>query len=473
MKLAFGCLGNIPVCPRFAQPYSLNNSTQSVDGKNLLKTFSVAEHSLNWVKKRANECRQIQQRQQQRQFDCCSYGKNFKTNAQVGRFRTEYFEENLIRLIEHTRNEIRDIETNIDELQEHQGMPYIVARLQELESQLEILRKKGSCVQQKLSPPSSALNLLLALPQTEVTDDLNIVAESLPPIKSHPNSKSVIFSHCWNDKHIVQPVAKLLEDNGVNVLFDKGVNVNPDLYQSIIDDTDIVLAFISDDYAQSQNCNFELMLSEKRGNSIISVYLAYSDLIKRATDTFLTADQYFAIIDHDSGHPTGHASKKYTVNISYTSPPSLGIACPPLPYSNPKHYIDRNNIWYSIDNAFQSENYCVLHGVGGSGKTYTAAKYGYQQIQSGQNVAWLKCDTVAHAKSSYRDSALAVSHNPANIGKLTDVLALSFYQTMNDIAQNDIRCKFLLILDNVDNYVDVENIVTAHTSANCQVLITT
>ncbi|KAJ3097977.1 hypothetical protein HK100_005215, partial [Physocladia obscura] len=84
------------------------------------------------------------------------------------------------------------------------------------------------------------------------------------------------------------PIAFLLEQNGFNVLFDKGVNVDSELYQSIIDDADLVVAFLSDDYAQSQNCQFELTLSKKKGKQIIPVYLTHSDLVKQITDIFPT-----------------------------------------------------------------------------------------------------------------------------------------------------------------------------------------
>ncbi|KAJ3094513.1 hypothetical protein HK100_006114, partial [Physocladia obscura] len=126
-----------------------------------------------------------------------------------------------------------------------------------------------------------------------------------------------------------------------------------------------------------------------------------------------------------------------------------------------------------MDNTFKIHKYCVLHGVGGSGKTYAAVKYGYQRMQSGQNVAWLKCDSAANAESSYRDFALGVSRYPANNGRLAAALTLPFHLVMNDIVQNDIGRSFLLILDNVENYKDVEQIVTVHTQAKCEVLITT
>ncbi|KAJ3084649.1 hypothetical protein HK100_009267, partial [Physocladia obscura] len=162
-----------------------------------------------------------------------------------------------------------------------------------------------------------------------------------------------------------------------------------------------------------------------------------------------------------------------SVKIASIVPPNPGVATPALPFSDPKHCISRDDIWNKMDETFASGNICILRGIGGSGKTYAACKYAHQCMKYGQNVAWIKSDSLANAESKYREYVVAVARHPANTGKFTDVHDLPFNQILTEIVQNDIGRKFLLILDNVDDYTDVEHIVSAHSAANCKVLITT
>ncbi|KAJ3130547.1 hypothetical protein HK100_008018 [Physocladia obscura] len=94
----------------------------------------------------------------------------------------------------------------------------------------------------------SALRTLPLLQEISAESILPVAAEALIPTNTIVElHKLILISHCWNDKHIVEPIALLLEQNEFSVLFDKGVNVDSELYQSIFDDADLVVAFLSDD----------------------------------------------------------------------------------------------------------------------------------------------------------------------------------------------------------------------------------
>ncbi|KAI8814411.1 hypothetical protein BJ742DRAFT_785222 [Cladochytrium replicatum] len=72
---------------------------------------------------------------------------------------------------------------------------------------------------------------------------------------------------------------------------------------------------------------------------------------------------------------------------------------------NPEVCINRDDIISQIDTAFRASSakslLALLKGVGGSGKTFIATKYGYQCVDRGYQVAWLKADSVDTVKESY------------------------------------------------------------------------
>ncbi|KAJ3088553.1 hypothetical protein HK100_008006, partial [Physocladia obscura] len=358
---------------------------------------------------------------------------------------TEFFEQKAILLLDDTRTDIRNIENDIAAVQGTlEGRSYVSIRLPQLQIEIQALRKRHARYERMAENAETPFGLQKALclkantnkaihtieaqisdlnseqsffvsdplplaPNVSTDPQNNIVFETLAPVDSRAANKSILISHCWNDKHIVGPIVQPLQANQFNVLFDMGVNSNADLY---------------------------LLSNSIWKHGIMTLKLLIDDL-----DVKL------------------NVPPNTPVNISTILAPNPGIDSPPLPYSNPKQYIGCNDTWHSMDNTFRIHKYCVLHGVGGSGKTYAAVKYGYQQMQSGQNVAWLNCDSAANAESSYRGFSLAVSRHPANNGKLTDVVTPTFHQVMNDMIQNDIGRNFLLILDNVEeNYKDVEQI---------------
>ncbi|KAJ3095999.1 hypothetical protein HK100_005670, partial [Physocladia obscura] len=305
-------------------------------------------------------------------------------------------------------------------------------------------------------------------------------------------AKLIMISYCWNDLAIARPVAQLLKSNGFNVWidqYDMKVDMNEAMIAAI-DNADAILAFISDDYAKSHNCNLEIKYANEKRKMIFPVRLGHSNVVKSCAATFVTAGKIYTDLSpkvwyndlqrHEQLHSLINSLssqlellKNAPINIGSVSPPNPGTATPPLPFSNPQHFIERNEIWRKLDETFNTSKICVLRGVGGSGKTYAACKYAHQRIKSGQNVAWLKSDSAANAESSYREFALAVSRFPANREKLTGLLNLPFNQILTEIVDNAIGSRFFLILDNVDNYRHVELIVSAHASAKCEVLITT
>src|SRR5271156_4027546 len=61
--------------------------------------------------------------------------------------------------------------------------------------------------------------------------------------------------------------------------------------------------------------------------------------------------------------------------------PKSGLVGPGLrDRPDPRHYIDREDIWKLMDNHFREERVCVLQGVGGSGKTFAATKYAFRRV---------------------------------------------------------------------------------------------
>ncbi|KAJ3087725.1 hypothetical protein HK100_008254, partial [Physocladia obscura] len=300
----------------------------------------------------------------------------------------------------------------------------------------------------------------------------------------------LMISYCWNDKEVVHFVAQVLRDNNFEVWLDNThmpVQIN-EAIPAAIDDADAVIAFISEDSVESRYCKQELNYANDRNKPIIPVRLTNSPT-PGATD-FLTAGKLYVPL-----HPSiwynntlrkehlGYLIKNIAselkllqtnpVTVNSLEPPVPGIATPPLPWSDPKHYIGREEIWHQLDSDFATGYLCILRGVGGSGKTFAACKYAHQRLQSGQNVAWLKCDSAQNAQSSYHEFAFAVSRFAQNTGKLADLYELPFNQVLTENVHNPIGSKFFIILDNVDHYSDVEHIVHAHITAKSQVLITT
>ncbi|KAJ3094514.1 hypothetical protein HK100_006115 [Physocladia obscura] len=218
---------------------------------------------------------------------------------------TEFFEQKALRLLDDARTDIHTIENNIATLQETlEGRSYVSGRLSQLQVEIEARRERRAWYEQMAENAETQFGLRKALclkdnankaihtieaqisdlnseqsflvsdpsplaPNVSTDPQNNIVSETLAPVDSRAANKSILISHCWNDKHIVGPIVQFLKANRFNVLFDMGVNSNDDLYRSIINDATLVVAFISDDYAQSQHCNSELKISQEMHKVIL------------------------------------------------------------------------------------------------------------------------------------------------------------------------------------------------------------
>jgi hypothetical protein len=74
-----------------------------------------------------------------------------------------------------------------------------------------------------------------------------------------------------------------------------------------------------------------------------------------------------------------------------------------------EHFYGRNNLLAEVDKIFSKPgSLCILHGVGGVGKTLTAVEYIHRYRESFDAVFWLQADTAPGLSDSYLQLATAL-----------------------------------------------------------------
>ncbi|KAI8814434.1 hypothetical protein BJ742DRAFT_864954 [Cladochytrium replicatum] len=140
---------------------------------------------------------------------------------------------------------------------------------------------------------------------------------------------------------------------------------------------------------------------------------------------------------------------------------------------NPTICINRDDILSQIDTTLRGSakpSIAVLKGVGGSGKTFLATKFGYQCVDRGCQVAWLKADSVETVKESYIAYAQWVLSD-YTLSQRNDRTLSSVITMVNDTIIKSPNVTKLIILDNIEDYEHVQAIIQAHPTA--QFLLTT
>ncbi|KAJ3084650.1 hypothetical protein HK100_009268, partial [Physocladia obscura] len=236
-----------------------------------------------------------------------------------------------LRLLDDARTDIHTIENDIAAVQGTlEGRSYVSIRLLQLQIEIQALRerraryermaenaetpfglRKALClkantnkaihtIDARISDLNSEQSFLvsdpsLLAPNVSTDPQNNIVFETLAPVDSRASNyrkiSKVMVSYCWGNKDIARPVAQLLKDNGYDVWIDTTnmtVNLNSAMANAI-NDANVVLAFISDDYVKSHNCNREIEYANDRRKLILPVRLSHSDLVNNSAAAFITA----------------------------------------------------------------------------------------------------------------------------------------------------------------------------------------
>ncbi|KAI8805449.1 hypothetical protein BJ742DRAFT_407304 [Cladochytrium replicatum] len=141
---------------------------------------------------------------------------------------------------------------------------------------------------------------------------------------------------------------------------------------------------------------------------------------------------------------------------------------------NPTIYINRDDILSQIDTTLRSNastsSTAVLKGVGGSGKTFIATKYGYQCVDRGYQVAWLKADSEEAVKESYIAFAQWILRD-YTISQLACFTLSNVMTMVESTSAKYPTTKKLMIFDNIEDYQHIQEIIRAH--PNAQFLLTT
>ncbi|KAJ3113883.1 cytokinesis protein 3, partial [Nowakowskiella sp. JEL0407] len=105
----------------------------------------------------------------------------------------------------------------------------------------------------------------------------------------------VFFSYCWADKDIVRSIADALEKRGIRIWIDvKNMTLKLNAAMAAgINDSALIVLFISDDYVKSHNCALEYNYANDQKKSLIAVRLSQSDEVKKAVPAFLTSGQLY------------------------------------------------------------------------------------------------------------------------------------------------------------------------------------
>ncbi|KAI9334810.1 hypothetical protein DFJ73DRAFT_962876 [Zopfochytrium polystomum] len=231
-----------------------------------------------------------------------------------------------------------------------------------------------------------------------------------------------MVSYSWADKDIAREVANYLEKLGFNIWIDTS-NMQGNIYGSMtaaILSSQVVIPFISDGYVQSRNCALEIDFASDQRKPLLPVRLSHSQL--RVTKW---------VSDHDLSNPVWNDQHKKVAALSalakaltsalqgnmantsvtaQSAPPiavptaartaKSGTCFPHMPMRiDPPHWIDRSDLWDLIDQHLKASRVAILHGVGGSGKTFTAMKYAHR-VMSRVNVSWIGSKTEEELQKS-------------------------------------------------------------------------
>ncbi|KAI9316921.1 kinase-like domain-containing protein [Zopfochytrium polystomum] len=104
-----------------------------------------------------------------------------------------------------------------------------------------------------------------------------------------------MISYAWADKDIVRPLVDKLEHMNVRVWIDVN-NMGSDINEAMIDGicrSAVVIAFLSDSYIASHNCNLEIKFANDIHKPIIPVRLASTEEVVFSAAAFVTAGQLY------------------------------------------------------------------------------------------------------------------------------------------------------------------------------------
>jgi hypothetical protein len=128
------------------------------------------------------------------------------------------------------------------------------------------------------------------------------------------------------------------------------------------------------------------------------------------------ADQQKAAGDSSSGLALGLISPEVTptdrTSSTPTQDPDIGVPVFPVFVQIPppnEHFYSRSNLLIDLDKCLSSSGaICILHGVGGVGKTLAAVQYSHIHKEQYDAVFWLHADTAPGLTDSYLKMALAL-----------------------------------------------------------------
>lgn len=88
--------------------------------------------------------------------------------------------------------------------------------------------------------------------------------------------KYVFISYCHRDKDKVFPIIEELVEAGYRVWYDQGIHPGsewPEIVAQHLNDSYIFMAFVSENYIQSQNCIREIHFAVAKQKELLSVIL--------------------------------------------------------------------------------------------------------------------------------------------------------------------------------------------------------
>jgi hypothetical protein len=126
------------------------------------------------------------------------------------------------------------------------------------------------------------------------------------------------------------------------------------------------------------------------------------------------ADQQKAAGDDSGGPVLGPISPKATPTDRTSSTPTQDPGVPVFPVfvqvpPPNEHFYSRSNLLLDLDKCLSSSGaMCIVHGVGGVGKTLAAVQYSHTYKEQYDAVFWLHADTAPGLTDSYLKMALAL-----------------------------------------------------------------
>jgi hypothetical protein len=126
------------------------------------------------------------------------------------------------------------------------------------------------------------------------------------------------------------------------------------------------------------------------------------------------ADQQKAAGEYSGGPVLGLISPKATPTDRTSSTPTQDPGVPVFPIfvqvpPPNEHFYSRSNLLLDLDKCLSSSGaMCIVHGVGGVGKTLAAVQYSHTYKEQYDAVFWLHADTAPGLTDSYLKMALAL-----------------------------------------------------------------